>query len=539
MSYNKQNFIKGQILKADHLNAMDAGIEANDLAISALSEEIANVGELTNEQVSNAVNAWLDEHPETTILRAENFSDISNYAEKASAVMIRGGTIDTPEVISGLKDVYLRFDPGYPFIWDNQDAWETGYYDNGWVYSPKSALVLSGLENVTFDGLSFIADADDPHILTWEAIRLENCKNVKFVNCNIQGFKWIGIGISNINNADVSICDSLIRRCRFNIYNAGKRTLISGNIITDDYEDTHEFVSNGGAWVSNSTNDSQYYDGIIEAGEDTTILNNRIYQNGQSGVYTSACTNVNIISNIVTENYNIGIDIGAVVVEGDEYKIVGGLVADNFVKENKHVGINVTNAKGIFVNNNKVTSADTSCIVSEGKSVACYFSGNHCYSGAGYGLIFGTNVLENTVINTMGECALGLVFIPASAQMVKNYPYNKLLAEKLVVDVPYDSSSVVKSRTVVNATVDDNVNSQYWVANKPVVLNKTEGGNEFQTLTVGALNCLDQTAQSIWLTKFARLPQDMFNAAGCLWFDPATKKLQYYDGTSVITIATE
>ena len=40
MSYNKQNFIKGQILKADHLNAMDAGIEANDLAIAALSEEM-------------------------------------------------------------------------------------------------------------------------------------------------------------------------------------------------------------------------------------------------------------------------------------------------------------------------------------------------------------------------------------------------------------------------------------------------------------------------------------------------------------------
>ena len=42
MSYTKQNFIKGQILKADHLNAMETGIEANDLAITALSEEIAN-----------------------------------------------------------------------------------------------------------------------------------------------------------------------------------------------------------------------------------------------------------------------------------------------------------------------------------------------------------------------------------------------------------------------------------------------------------------------------------------------------------------
>ena len=31
MSYTKQNFIKGQILKADHLNTMETGIEANDI----------------------------------------------------------------------------------------------------------------------------------------------------------------------------------------------------------------------------------------------------------------------------------------------------------------------------------------------------------------------------------------------------------------------------------------------------------------------------------------------------------------------------
>lgn len=43
MSYTKQNFIKGQILKADHLNAMDTGIESNDLAIAELSEEIDEI----------------------------------------------------------------------------------------------------------------------------------------------------------------------------------------------------------------------------------------------------------------------------------------------------------------------------------------------------------------------------------------------------------------------------------------------------------------------------------------------------------------
>ena len=40
MGYTKQNFIKGQILKADHLNAMETGIEANDLTVATLTEEI-------------------------------------------------------------------------------------------------------------------------------------------------------------------------------------------------------------------------------------------------------------------------------------------------------------------------------------------------------------------------------------------------------------------------------------------------------------------------------------------------------------------
>lgn len=39
MSYTKQNFIKGQVLKADHLNAMDTGIETNDIAINQLAED--------------------------------------------------------------------------------------------------------------------------------------------------------------------------------------------------------------------------------------------------------------------------------------------------------------------------------------------------------------------------------------------------------------------------------------------------------------------------------------------------------------------
>lgn len=54
MSYTKQNFVKGQILKADHLNAMENGIEANDLAINQFSEEIHTAVDNANQATASA-----------------------------------------------------------------------------------------------------------------------------------------------------------------------------------------------------------------------------------------------------------------------------------------------------------------------------------------------------------------------------------------------------------------------------------------------------------------------------------------------------
>lgn len=61
MSYTKQNFVSGQILKADHLNAMEDGIEANDAAVAALSEEIAKL------QQSGGGSLSVDKNGDATI----------------------------------------------------------------------------------------------------------------------------------------------------------------------------------------------------------------------------------------------------------------------------------------------------------------------------------------------------------------------------------------------------------------------------------------------------------------------------------------
>ena len=57
MSYNKQNFIKGQILKADHLNTMEAGIESNANAVKILDNPNPNQYLTTD---ANGNEVWED-----------------------------------------------------------------------------------------------------------------------------------------------------------------------------------------------------------------------------------------------------------------------------------------------------------------------------------------------------------------------------------------------------------------------------------------------------------------------------------------------
>ena len=53
MSYKKQNFVDGQVLKAEHLNNIEE-------AISKLWKEIANVEKHTDEQVTSAINSYIE-----------------------------------------------------------------------------------------------------------------------------------------------------------------------------------------------------------------------------------------------------------------------------------------------------------------------------------------------------------------------------------------------------------------------------------------------------------------------------------------------
>lgn len=77
MSYTKQNFTTGQVLKANHLNYIENGISENATAIETntidievlkadiyqISEDVANIAGTSDEQVQNAVNNYMATNP--------------------------------------------------------------------------------------------------------------------------------------------------------------------------------------------------------------------------------------------------------------------------------------------------------------------------------------------------------------------------------------------------------------------------------------------------------------------------------------------
>ena len=491
-------------------------------------------------EVTSALNA--------TPIKINSFNELKTI-ENPSSRIIKGSNLENAEIVSGIQNAYFKFDHNTPFTWNNTDEWHTHYYENEkWNYSAKAAITFKDCKNVVFDGLVFKSDITDPHILTWSGIRLEHCENVTFVNCTIEGFKWNGIDISAINNQtiankNISIENCLVRRCRFNIYDFGYQTKITNCVITDDYSTTQECIDNGGIWKPASpTYDSMYYDGIMAYGERSIISNNVIYENGQSGIYSARGKGLLIANNQCFKNYNVGIDMGVVSIQDDIYPLANVSIIGNICKENKHMGINTTNVSGFYVSDNVSENNGSACIVVEGSSFECVYTNNVCNSDTYRGISFGLQTANNIVVNTFGN-AKPLVSITSAAGNNKNYEYNLGTFDKLNINVPFEDGQTIKNRTPLISNVDDSLNAQYWVANKPIRLSASESGNDYQALYVGALKTYgDMTASNIYVKddSWLRVGQSQqSDIPGAIWYDPKTQTLKFGCGTGVSkTIAT-
>lgn len=156
MSYNKQNFIKGQILKADHLNAMETGIEANDQAIAELTEEIGELKE------SGSTGAWGAENAHCIIATDGSGKQVAAKVDEAFEVL----TVEQ----SGLSPAINLFDESTMIqatSWYVNAAgkvkWQQNQYTNNYV---AVSIPLYGASEVTMVSHNRVGGAS-PRIYCW------------------------------------------------------------------------------------------------------------------------------------------------------------------------------------------------------------------------------------------------------------------------------------------------------------------------------------------------------------------------------------
>ena len=205
-NYEKQNFVSGQILKAEHLNHMESGIESNANAVASLSEEIPAIDStLTQEGEAADAKAVGDAFAFETII-GTNILDVSKVSPNKNLIASTGTVIDSST--SCLTDyIYLSAGTTISF-WtkygknehvQNQFARLCAYDDNdNRVDGVQNVLTYTMPENAVKIRASFgmeqLQDVSKPMIVigvpdsvTYEPYNAQKVSNIKVLLENVLG----------------------------------------------------------------------------------------------------------------------------------------------------------------------------------------------------------------------------------------------------------------------------------------------------------------------------------------------------------------
>lgn len=361
------------------------------------------------------------------------------FADGRSVFIPHGTYLLTDKVTANSRAVYGG---GGVIKWQDTEQWTDAVYSGGsWHYTTKDAIYFNGIPNLSINNLIFISDKDNADILTWNGLVLHDCNDAKITNCTVIGFNWCGISITDSERATVS--DNTLLENRYGLYVKADNTVNNSNIISGLFSQSHEYAVNG-AWISNSTFDSKYYDGIIVYGENNIFSNNLLYDNGQSGIYSNSAKNLQIENNFVFENFNCGIDMGATT---NRTEIAQAVITGNNVINNKSHQINLKRVNYSVINSNNVIITDN--------------------ANTAYGIILTT---AETTKNVISE---NKVFISANnsnraISLDNDVTYNNIifntLEAPLLMNTTYQSSNIVVKYDDVPYLMRSYVNHQENVA---------------------------------------------------------------------------
>ncbi|TYP67677.1 right-handed parallel beta-helix repeat-containing protein [Paenibacillus methanolicus] len=348
------------------------------------------------------------------------------------------------------------------------------------ISSTVAALKIENSQNSIIEGLSIeIKVKSDSQ--KYIGISIFSSKHLILQFMNVRGAGWIGI-TSEANTANITILNCRIEDCNYGIRTVASSTNIKiiGCYISNHWSQSSEATNQGSLPVWSSP--SLFYDGITIKGENCLIEGCVIEDNGQSGIYSGGVKRLIITNNVIRNNWNKGIDLGT-----SDTQIEFVDITSNIVENNKTGNIHFFKVNYSSISNNIVLNSDIKYSSISNYVEPCIIFNNVC---------IGNRIHNNTIWNVYDEVAVFINVDPST-------------------------------KSIDNSIIGNTINSKNRFNPKVELYNQ---------LTDASL----QTVSNLRVDNILSLPKTRTSpdTEGAISYNPTTKKLEFYDGTTIRTVTS-
>lgn len=460
----------------------------------------------------------------------------------------------------------------------NADATKGGVI--AWYINSSSHLVIEGIKiNIVNSSLT----------KQYTGIQISNSHHIYLRNIDVQNAGWVGISIYDSvigQSYRITIDHCNIEYCNYGLLSTGDFVHIkNGTYISNHWSKSEEATAQGNfpIWKGSTSNppsstESRWFDGITMKGNFWIIQDTIIEDNGQSGIYSGACTHGVIKGCTIKDNWNKGIDLGASKTNGISSIRHISIEGENTIQDNKtgQVHLYKTDYCKVFGNSISVLDRSYEDVAYDDPSTTTVEK--HPYIQPAIILnadCVGNAISNNTVIQNYNTVAA--IFINSSGtkstgnlvidnKISANVKYNINYIDNAVVDrvngktIFYgDIELLGKVKNVLTIDRSD-ATTAFDARNLLSLIGGTAGANNFnqimsnqwtklvkadgtpQDFAVGALNATSATLSGVnYFSDSAsiRLPRTAQTTEGYIWYDPSDKTVKIHVGGGVIkTIAT-
>lgn len=328
------------------------------------------------------------------ILRPEMFGAVGDgIANDTAALTSMLAAVTTGDTIIGDTGKTYNFTEPLTMANASNVRWSGGHYrftrsaastSGGTIAIRGSNINYSVFENFYLEQVN-----QGPE---YTGLSVGNSEGVKIQNVHVYNFRWVGVAVE-ASCFNVELINSIATQCRFGGFSTAPGTKFIGGRYSSEWSKTTEYVAKGGVWDVSSL----YYDGIIIGGKNWAVIGATFDDNGQSGIYGSDASLGLVSGCIVTDNFNKGIDFGAVSPTDVIQKLT---ITGNVIKGNATGDISMAGAIECVISSNVIEVTKPTAGIGLRKTTNIFISGNQIHSTSSIPAVFAESVAPDACTRT-------------------------------------------------------------------------------------------------------------------------------------------